>query len=960
VVNLEKTRAESHSEWCEEFIALNLNTSGVGTVDLAMLQANGCKPGSGLHAILLFSAVESSAKAPRGEVQENAALQQAVLDTSTFGLWASDVGDLQCLKYLKRIRATLLKKGFRSNGTAYHSTAFLAKPWNGCHLVGDPGPPAALLASVAATSDVIMDTGAAATANCWYKAALPHVVSPWTRTAVRILDQLFTQLWLSEENAIGWFHDPRPALSAELFAIIKGFIPLNGWGAALADTRLAKRVGRPPSRFDPARNILLILHFPRFFVSGHFLTKQLPLLACAHSLAHTRAQRSNGDTPPRPSKRQTSTTQSNKRLKLANANLKLALDSEEIAGSEANTALAASKSEANDLATRIRRMEGTLNRERELRVDAERRAADAEAQRLAFASELKVAMRAHRRSTSTHVIDLKKLESKNDGALQSLQASNGNYRVKVFRMGKTIKQLQAAQIASHAQSVALAKVYRGAKHDHHCAMEEASVRYELAADVLHDELRAFELQLKNGSAVKFLKEGSTKMYNNFFFDTARRFLSLGLSPSMTHKVMCESMAVFGLEADKMGGERAIKKAKKELAVLLCSQVGERCDAAIEAGASIQLMQDATSLLHRDGASLMAVRLRIVYPEGSSKRPRTEVLTAGVKQTRSGNTEDEYNAIIQISEDIADMMVPPGTVAASQLDRRRFALAPQTRISDTAATAIKVNVKLGEERRKWVVTTKAYKAGNAAQRLKMLQSVDLDCVSHGVQNAGLSISKAMDAAAQAMVGYVLEGGQDFQLASCSEVANADQGWTRFLYEAWKFLLDGTYAHGTHNDFLSWLKKKDAALAEKCSDGGDAPFQLAKFALASGPIIGGRFLQTARVAMLLVPLWDAATEYMTHEYSPAARGETQTNKLAKEVLLFLNQTWRRPMIRAAAMGYGDILGPFLFQMRHSQTVLGVSDWWVKLEAELAMLQENPGDTHTVLFNTIFENTLRSFFN
>jgi hypothetical protein len=98
-------------------------------IRLATLQANRFKPGSGLHAILLFSAVESYAKALRGEVQKNAALQQAVLDTSTFGLWASDVGDLQCLRHLKRVRATLLMKGFRSNGTSYHSIAFLSKRW---------------------------------------------------------------------------------------------------------------------------------------------------------------------------------------------------------------------------------------------------------------------------------------------------------------------------------------------------------------------------------------------------------------------------------------------------------------------------------------------------------------------------------------------------------------------------------------------------------------------------------------------------------------------------------------------------------------------------------------------------------------------------------------------------------------------------------------------------------------
>jgi hypothetical protein len=200
-------------------------------------------------------------------------------------------------------------------------------------------------------------------------------------------------------------------------------------------------------------------------------------------------------------------------------------------------------------------------------------------------------------------------------------------------------------------------------------------------------------------------------------------------------------------------------------------------------------------------------------------------------------------------------------------------------------------------------------------------------------------------------------QDVQLSACLEVANANQGFTRFLYEMWKFFLDGTYAHGTHNDFISWLEQHDAdeklnhkmQLQEQNStsatpidvdamatapDGGP-PTPLLPIALSSGPIIGGRFLQTNRVAMLLVPLWDVMLNYLESEYVPAFDGESKTNKLAQDVLIFLKQEWRLPMVRAAAMGYGDILGPFLFQLRKDQTVLLVADWWVKLDQELTVL-------------------------
>jgi hypothetical protein len=212
------------------------------------------------------------------------------------------------------------------------------------------------------------------------------------------------------------------------------------------------------------------------------------------------------------------------------------------------------------------------------------------------------------------------------------------------------------------------------------------------------------------------------------------------------------MEAFGLKADTMGSVSAIRRAKDQLAVLLNSQVGHRVDAAIEAGASIQMMQDATSLLHRDGKSIMAMKLRIAWPEHSGKLPWTETLTAGVQETRSGSAEHEKLALFEVSENIAFSM--PDDPDGDHLHPHRIVLCANTRISDTASTATKVNAEIGKDRILWMVNTAAYKAADGAKQKQMLASIDIDCVSHGVQNSGLVIPKAMDAAAAAMVGFVL--------------------------------------------------------------------------------------------------------------------------------------------------------------------------------------------------------------
>jgi hypothetical protein len=341
-----------------------------------------------------------------------------------------------------------------------------------------------------------------------------------------------------------------------------------------------------------------------------------------------------------------------------------------------------------------------------------------------------------------------------DEVIADLRKANVKFRVSKHRLTNKVEEQQAAMLLYHDEVQDRDKEIRETRQAHHIEMEEAAVRYELEAGALQEEINMFELQLKDSTAVQFMKCGSSGRFNNFFFDTARRFLTLGLSPAMVHKVMQASMDAFGLKADRIGSVHTIKKARDQLGVLLLSHVGHRVDAAIEAGASIQLMQDATSLLHRDGMSLMAVKLRITWPDHSGKLPTTETLTAGVKEARSGSADHEKAAIIEISEDIADMMLPLDEGGDHQLDRRRFALAPNTRISDTAATAIKVNAMLAEERREWLLKTAPYQAAGPAKRARMLMDVDIDCVSHGVQNSGLVIPKAMDAAAAAMVGYAL--------------------------------------------------------------------------------------------------------------------------------------------------------------------------------------------------------------
>lgn len=111
-------------------------------------------------------------------------------------------------------------------------------------------------------------------------------------------------------------------------------------------------------------------------------------------------------------------------------------------------------------------------------------------------------------------------------------------------------------------------------------------------------------------------------------------------------------------------------------------------------------------------------------------------------------------------------------------------------------------------------------------------------------------------------------------------------------------------------------------------------------SSGRIVGGRFLMSLRLLMLLEPLWQPMTEFM-EDYSHSFGGEGEVNRLAQAVHTYLHQPFRRGMVRAGALIYGSFLGPLLFQLRCEQKPLPCGIWWRAAITEVEMLARNPAE-------------------
>jgi hypothetical protein len=185
-----------------------------------------------------------------------------------------------------------------------------------------------------------------------------------------------------------------------------------------------------------------------------------------------------------------------------------------------------------------------------------------------------------------------------------------------------------------------------------------NVQLENLTDTLEAERLYFAEQMKSAKTIEFTTGNSKRCYNDFFRDSARRFLCLGLPPKMVHRCLIQACEMCGMNVDRVGGESAIRAAREELGVMLLGQVGERVDDAIKEGAKMSLHHDATSLLNADGKHLMGAKLRISWPDQPGRPSYIETLTMGVKETLSGSAADETNAIVAISDDIHEMMVPP--------------------------------------------------------------------------------------------------------------------------------------------------------------------------------------------------------------------------------------------------------------------------------------------------------------
>ena len=249
-------------------------------------------------------------------------------------------------------------------------------------------------------------------------------------------------------------------------------------------------------------------------------------------------------------------------------------------------------------------------------------------------------------------------------------------------------------------------------------------------------------------------------------------------------------------------------------------------------------------------------------------------------------------------------------------------AAAAQVTDGASTALATAKLLLKERLKRLYASDRWQKMTPAEKDQEEEYVIKQCESHNIQNAGLSVPSALDAYEKAQVGFDLghASGAHLAMAGSAEVAGAEAGFTRCIYSFWKFLFDPDYYCGAWKWFDPWLEKHDPAMVV--------------IVRSSGRIVGGRFLMSLRLLMLLEPLWDSMTVFMV-EYVDYFKTEKDTNELAKEVTTYLEQPFRRAMVRAGALIYCDLLGPLLFQMRFSQKVLPCGEWWRRVVAEVELL-------------------------
>ena len=273
------------------------------------------------------------------------------------------------------------------------------------------------------------------------------------------------------------------------------------------------------------------------------------------------------------------------------------------------------------------------------------------------------------------------------------------------------------------------------------------------------------------------------------------------------------------------------------------------------------------------------------------------------------------------------MMTPSAELSEFLDEEQYGeacvviRAAQAQVSDGASTALKTCRLLRDFRLKVVRGTDAYQRADEKTRADLEEWIILQCQSHGVHNASLILFTALDAWEKDKVGDNCHAtGSHHAVAGSAEVTGAEDGNMRCIYSFWKFIFDTEYYCGTFSDWKGWLAREHP--------------ELVSIVESSGRIVGGRFIATARMPMLLYPLWPAMTEFM-EDYKYAHKSEVEMNRLAANVKTYLHQPFRLGAMRAAALCYCDFLGPLLFQIRYEQNPLQCRRWWQGVVAEIEAL-------------------------
>lgn len=243
----------------------------------------------------------------------------------------------------------------------------------------------------------------------------------------------------------------------------------------------------------------------------------------------------------------------------------------------------------------------------------------------------------------------------------------------------------------------------------------------------------------------------------------------------------------------------------------------------------------------------------------------------ITQTLGGTSELEHASMEAVLINVAK--IGTGDLNLEKEESLKLKHQINTVMSDGASTAYKVSLRhalsiVADHKRK-----NPGKVYSNAELSKAVDVIVISCDMHNLNNSAKAICTAIDEYAAARLHYT-----DAEAAALEsseiEFVMGKKGWSRYVYETWKYFLDSTYVFGERQNFLSWLEKNhDPFHRDLCN--------------SAGRIVGNRFVQDHRAAMVLLPLAPLMRQYLHEVVVPYHGAELSANKLAQSMLKFFDQ-------------------------------------------------------------------------